>query len=96
MHLNNMTASDHPSDPEREDLAADPIALAWARKATMTYYTIEQAAAQLAMTPQALQKRCTRNARIRGSDVIAELGDGVIAVKFGRVWRIRFPDRRVA
>lgn len=58
----------------------------------MIYLTIIQAAERLAMTPLALRKRCTRGARRVGKDVKAEIGDGIVAVQFGRVWRVRFPD----
>lgn len=58
----------------------------------MKYLTIEQAAERLAMTPEALRKRCMRGARKVGRDVSAELGDGIVAVKFGRIWRLRFRE----
>jgi hypothetical protein len=53
-------------------------------------YTIEEAAGLLSMSPLALRKRCSRRARRIGSDVVANLGDGVVAVKIGRTWRVRF------
>ena len=56
----------------------------------MTYLTIEEAAVALRLTPQALRKRCTRGARRIGRDTMAQLGDGVVAVKFGRSWRVRW------
>jgi len=55
------------------------------------YVTINDAALRLAMTPEALRKRLTRGAVLRGKDTICELGDGVVGVKFGKVWRVRFP-----
>ena len=58
----------------------------------MRYYTIEEAAQRLALSPQALRKRCTRGARKIGRDVRTQLGDGVVAVKIGRSWRVRFAD----
>jgi len=57
----------------------------------MTYLTIDQAAPLLAMTPDALRKRCARAARKVGRDVQSHLADGIVAVKFGRTWRVRFP-----
>lgn len=57
------------------------------------YRTIDEAAALLRLTPEALRKRCARSAVRRGRDVVAELGDGVVAVKMGRTWRVRFPAR---
>jgi hypothetical protein len=56
------------------------------------YYSIRDAAPRLGLTEQALRARCTRGAVREGREVRAHLGDGVIAVKFGRVWRIRFPS----
>jgi len=56
------------------------------------YATVQQAAPRLQMTSGALRARCRRCARKVGRDVVAPLADGVIAVKFGRSWRIRFPE----
>lgn len=53
--------------------------------------TIRDAAARLAMSEEALQTFCRRRARRRGRDIVAELPDGILAVKFGRHWRVRFP-----
>ena len=51
--------------------------------------TVEAAAVALSTTPTALRARCRRAARRFGRDVIAHLGPGVDALKFGRSWRIR-------
>lgn len=55
------------------------------------YIPIERAAARLALTPVALRARCRRAARREGRNVVAHLGAGVVAHKFGRSWRVRFP-----
>jgi hypothetical protein len=55
------------------------------------YLPIEEAALRLALTPVALRARCRRAARREGRHVVAHLGAGVIAYKFGRSWRVRFP-----
>jgi hypothetical protein len=55
------------------------------------YQTIEGAAEALHMTPEALRARCRRAARRKGKDIVAELADGIVAIKFGRSWRVRFP-----
>jgi len=55
------------------------------------YIPIEEAAARLALTPVALRARCRRAARREGRNVVAHLGAGVVAYKFGRSWRVRFP-----
>lgn len=64
----------------------------------MKYLTIEEAAEQLAMTPVALRARCRRAQRMdrRTGRVEAALGDGFVAVKFGRSWRVRAPDSQAA
>ncbi len=55
------------------------------------YVSIERAGARLALTPVALRARCRRAARREGRNVLAHLGAGVVAYKFGRSWRVRFP-----
>jgi hypothetical protein len=56
------------------------------------YDTIESAAAKLAMDPDALRARCRRAARrVDDLRIEAQLGGGVVAVKFGKSWRVRFP-----
>jgi hypothetical protein len=62
-----------------------------ARRATQTYLTIKAAAPRLGMTALALRARCRRRAVREGREVRCYLGDGVVATKFGRTWRIRFP-----
>lgn len=56
------------------------------------YFTVAEAATILSMSPEALQTRCRREARRSGRDVVALLGDGITAVKIGKLWRIRFSD----
>jgi hypothetical protein len=51
--------------------------------------TVEAAAARLSITPTALRARCRRHARRVGREVIARLGAGVVAYKFGASWRLR-------
>jgi hypothetical protein len=55
------------------------------------FETIERAAARLMIDAEALRARCRRAARRQGRDVVAYLGAGVAAYKFGRSWRVRFP-----
>lgn len=57
----------------------------------LPYATIEEASAILQLTPGALRARCRRGARKVGRDIVAHLGDGIVAIKFGRSWRVRFP-----
>jgi hypothetical protein len=56
------------------------------------YVPIEEAAVRLALTPLALRARCRRAARREGRSIVAHLGAGVVAFKFGRSWRVRFPN----
>ena len=55
------------------------------------YETIERAAERLSLDPEALRARCRRGARKEGKDIVAYLGAGIAAFKFGRSWRVRFP-----
>jgi hypothetical protein len=50
---------------------------------------VEDAARVLSTTPTALRARCRRHARRLGRDVVARLGGGVVAFKFGASWRLR-------
>lgn len=52
--------------------------------------SIDTAAARLETTPVALRARCRRRARREGREVVARLGAGVVAYKFGAHWRVRF------
>ena len=56
------------------------------------YEPIDRAAAKLAITADALRARCRRGALRRGTRVVADLGGGIEAIKFGATWRVRFPD----
>lgn len=55
------------------------------------YLTLAEAAPQLGMTTAALRKRCTRGARREGRMIVARVGD-LVAVKFGRSWRLKWPS----
>jgi len=61
-----------------------------------TYYSIDEIAGALRLTPCALRARCGRKARKVGygkrKEIIADLGDGIVAVKLGRSWRVRKVD----
>jgi hypothetical protein len=61
-----------------------------ARTEPAALLTIESAAKLLATTPTALRARCRRHARGTGREVVARLGGGVVAFKFGVSWRVRF------
>jgi len=55
------------------------------------YETPQAAAVRLGLDVQALRARCRRSAKKVGNDVVAHLGGGIVAVKLGSSWRIRFP-----
>jgi hypothetical protein len=55
------------------------------------YLTIQDAATRLSTTANALRARCRRHSRREGRDVVARLGAGIVAVKIGFSWRVRFP-----
>jgi hypothetical protein len=52
---------------------------------------IDTAGAKLRVDSDALRARCRRAARRVGNTVVAELGGGIVAFKFGSSWRVRFP-----
>lgn len=62
------------------------------KPAPSAYVDVDQAAARLSTTPNALRARCRRNARRDGRTISAHLGGGIIAIKLGVSWRVRFPD----
>jgi len=51
-------------------------------------HTIRTAAAHLGVNPDTLRAQCRNAARENG---IARLGEGMIAFKVGKHWRVRFP-----
>jgi hypothetical protein len=51
--------------------------------------TVDQAAELLSTTPSALRARCRRHARRVDREIVARLGAGVVAFKFGASWRLR-------
>ena len=58
----------------------------------LRYFTVEAAAGRLCLSSDALRARCRRRAKREGRQVVADLGGGIVAIKFGVSWRIRFPD----
>ena len=54
--------------------------------------TVEIAAAKLDLDPQALRARCRRAARDENGEMVARLGMGVVARKFGTSWRLFVPS----
>ena len=54
--------------------------------------TVESAAVKLGLDPTALRARLRRAQRVEGNAVVADLGGGIRGFKFGKSWRIRFPE----
>lgn len=55
------------------------------------FETIASAAAILSLDVEALRARCRRAQEKVGDMIVAKLGGGIVAFKFGRSWRVRFP-----
>jgi hypothetical protein len=54
--------------------------------------TVETAAAKLGVHPTALRARLRRAQRLENGSIVADVGGGITAFKFGSSWRIRFPE----
>ena len=61
------------------------------RPATQLYDTVESAAVKLATDANALRARLRRAQRLEGDAIVADLGGGIRAFKFGKNWRISVP-----
>jgi hypothetical protein len=59
------------------------------------YFTVEQSAARLGLTPVALRHRIRRTQRKEGKEVVARIGAGIVAYRIGSSWRVRFPPPEV-
>ena len=59
--------------------------------AAANYKPIDVAAPKLGVSEEALRARCRRARKAAGGTVV-DLGGGIRAVKFGRTWRVRFPE----
>jgi hypothetical protein len=57
-----------------------------------SYLTVEIAAQRLSTTPNALRARLRRCQHREGASIVADLGGGVRGIKFGRSWRLLFPE----
>ncbi len=77
--------TDRSNSPRDETTTQSPTSPA-------SYVNVDDAALRLATTPNALRARCRRAARRTGRIVSAHLGGGIVAIKFGVSWRVRFPD----
>jgi hypothetical protein len=78
----NAAAFNGPEGAPAPPLASPP---------TPVFETIESAAVKLSVDPAALRSRCRRAANLVGDAKVAQLGGGIVAFKFGRTWRVRFP-----
>jgi hypothetical protein len=85
-----------PADDSDADQASEPPneEIAGAGAEIVPLVTADEAARLLATTPTALRARCRRCARRIGREVVARLGAGVVAFKFGASWRFRLEPLR--
>ena len=96
IQLNPRDHSDTPGESE-ETLASrsprkrSPPARTTPPRPSPLYDTVETAAAKLSLDPTALRARLRRAQRAEGRSVVADLGGGITAFKFGSSWRISFP-----
>lgn len=81
----SAVTSRSPAKRSRTTRAAPP------RPSTL-YDTVDTAAAKLSLDPTALRARLRRAQRAEGRSVVADLGGGITAFKFGSSWRISFPQ----
>lgn len=79
-----MALVDHgvPLDQAPLSLPADPREM----------LTIESAARLLHLSEHALRARCRRSVRRVGRQLVAYLGAGITAYKFGKTWRVRLSN----
>jgi hypothetical protein len=85
-----MIANPHPTVFSRE--GADPsVDDAPTQARAPVFETIESAAEKLSVRPSALRSRCRRAAKRVGDASVVKLGGGIVAFKFGKTWRVRFP-----
>ena len=80
----NTVKSTSPTKRSRPPSPAPP-------RPSALYDTVEAAAAKLSLDPTALRARLRRSQRAEGRAIVADLGGGITAFKFGSSWRISFP-----
>jgi hypothetical protein len=80
------------SSPKRTGRRREPKS--WAPSTVPVLLTVAQAASVLSMTPNALRARLRRT-QVAGADgaVTAPLGPGIVGLKVGSTWRVRFDSR---
>ncbi len=94
------TANDNTEQPHAQSMTAErptpnnsrPTGRKPAGRGEPVYYTVEAAAAKLSLDPAALRARLRRAQRVQGNAIVADLGGGIRGFKFGKSWRIRFPE----
>ena len=90
-HSTDRTESSAPSTASDASPASLPAIAAL--RTSPIFETIESAAPKLGVAPGALRSRCQRAARRIGTaSAVAQLGGGIVAFKFGKTWRVRFPN----
>lgn len=95
----NKTKAENSSTTTPADVASSPKsaskpsrrALRLPRRLAL-FDTVESAAAKLSLDSAALRARLRRAQCAQGGAVVADLGGGIRGFKFGKSWRIRFPE----
>lgn len=78
-----------PSEPAGATRALAPSSAQTRAGGHPRLFTVDEAATCLSTTPTALRARCRRRSRRVGREIVAHLGAGVVAYKFGASWRVR-------
>jgi hypothetical protein len=94
---NDAENSERPTESENSVTSRSPTRRSRTPRATpprpsTLYDTVDSAAAKLSLDPTALRARLRRAQRAEGRAIVADLGGGITAFKFGSNWRISFPQ----
>ena len=83
---------EQPASPKRASRRREPRMLA--QSVVPVLLTVADAASVLSVTPNALRARL-RRAQVAGADgaVTAPLGPGIVGLKVGSTWRVRFDSK---
>jgi hypothetical protein len=96
IHPDNAENSERPTESENAVTSRSPTKRSLPPRTTpprpsTLYDTVHTAAAKLSLDPTALRARLRRAQRAEGHSIVADLGGGITAFKFGSSWRISFP-----
>ena len=80
-----------PEKPGAKRVRQKPVHLRKSNRPPI-FDNVESAAGKLGLESTALRARLRRAQRVEGNAVVADLGGGIRGFKFGKSWRIRFPE----